>query len=311
MQALLQKLKTLAGLLAKPQQAEVPDVEEPRPASGFMSAKVAPAAMSLAMVAAATAALFAAKGILPLLNLVSIVYLVPVLVAATRWGLAPAVLSAFAGAAAADFFFYPPLFSFEIGDTQNLADLAIFLIIAGVTSHYAARLKRKSDSLRHSRRELRSLYAFSRRLAACFTVPDLIAATGNYLSETLGRRAVLVGFGETDETQPAFIPDRVWREAAAMTAAGAGETRTIHDADTQHDWLIRAASVGTAGSCSDRRPRPQPARGSRRRDPACRHRDRRGGARAGASRRRQGDRRCPIEVPGGFAARRADRDGVP
>jgi K+-sensing histidine kinase KdpD len=235
-------------LLPRPQQAEAPDVDDERPASGFMSAWVAPVAMSLAMVAVATAALFAAKGILPLLNLVSIVYLLPVLVAATQWGLAPAVLCAFAGAAAADYFFYPPLFSFEIGDAQNLADLVIFLIIAVVTSHFTSRLKRKSDSLRRSRRELRGLYAFSRRLAACFTVPDLIAATGNYLSETLGHRAVLVGFGETDEVPPAgSIPDQVWREAAAMSVAGAGETRTIHDADTRHDWLIRAASVGTAG----------------------------------------------------------------
>src|SRR5271169_5521147 len=95
------------------------------------------------------------KGILPLLNLVSIVYLLPVLVAATQWGLAPAVLCAFAVAAAADYFFYPPLYSFEIGDAQNLADLVIFLIIAVVTSHYTSRLKRKSDSLRRSRRELR------------------------------------------------------------------------------------------------------------------------------------------------------------
>jgi K+-sensing histidine kinase KdpD len=247
-EALLQKLKRFAGLRLGSHEAETPDVDDEQSASGFMSATIVPVAMSLALVAVATAGLFAAKDILPRLNLVSIVYLLPVLVAAARWGLVPAVVCAFAGAAAADYFFYPPLYSFEIGDAQNMADLVIFLIIAFVTSHYTSRLKRKSDSLARSRKELRGLYAFSRQLAACFTEPDLIAATGNYLSETLGHRAVLVGSGEAGEAPPGSgVPDQVRREAAAMTAAGTGVTRTIRDADTHHDWLIRAVSAGTVG----------------------------------------------------------------
>jgi K+-sensing histidine kinase KdpD len=166
-----------------------------------------------------------------------------VLFAATRWGLLPAVVAAFAGAAAADYLFYPPLYSFAIGDTQNIADLVIFLIIAFVTSHYMTRLRRRSDSLARSRRELRSLYAFSCQLAACFTVPDLVAATGNYLSEALGHRTILVG---PDEEAPAAVPDHVWREAVATAAAGPGATRTIHDPDTRQDWLVRAVSIGSA-----------------------------------------------------------------
>ena len=212
---------------------------------GLMARTVVPVAASLGLVAIATAALFAGRSILPLVNLVSIVYLLPVLFAATRWGLLPALVCAFAGAAAADYLFYPPIYSFAIGDTQNIADLAVFLIIAFVTSHYMARLRRRSESLARSRRELRSLYAFSCQLAACFTVPDLVAATGNYLSETLGHRTVLVG---PDDEAPAAepVPDHVWREAVAAATAGAGATRTIHDPATRQDWLVRAVSIGSA-----------------------------------------------------------------
>jgi K+-sensing histidine kinase KdpD len=220
-------------------------IEDTPPASGSMARTVVPVAASLALVAIATVALFAGRNILPLVNLVSIVYLLPVLFAATRWGLLPAVVSAFAGAAAADYLFYPPLYSFEIGDTQNIADLAVFLIIAFVTSHYMSRLRRRSESLARSRRELRGLYAFSCQLAACFTVPDLVAATGNYLSETLGHRTILVG---RDEEAPAAgpVPAHVWREALATAVAGAGVTRTLHDPDTRQDWLVRAVSIGSA-----------------------------------------------------------------
>jgi K+-sensing histidine kinase KdpD len=241
-------LRRLNSLIDASDEADPADFDDEPAVAGFMSATVVPVVTSLVMVAVATAALFTAKGLLPLVNLVSIVYLLPVLAAATQWGLLPAVVCAFAGAAAADYFFYPPLYSFEIGDTQNIADLVIFLIIAFVTSHYMARLKRRSDSLRRSRREVRRLYAFSCRLAACFTVPDLIAATSGYLSETLGHRTILIGSGEVDAaTSVGSVPEHVWREAAAMTVAGAGATRTIHDADTRHDWLIRAVSIGTAG----------------------------------------------------------------
>jgi K+-sensing histidine kinase KdpD len=247
--AVLQKLISLAGWRdGARREAEALDIDDAPPVAGFVSATVVPFGLSLAMVAVATAVLFAASDVLPHLNLVSIVYLLPVLVAAARWGLMPALVCAFAGAAGADYFFYPPLYSFEIGDTQNVADLAIFLIIAVVTSSYTARLRRETDNLRRSRKEVRGLYAFSRQLAACFTVPDLIAAAGSYLSETLGHRAVLVDFGEVDRA-PSGVPERVWQEAAAMIAAGAGVTRTIGDAGTSNepnDWLIRVVTVGSA-----------------------------------------------------------------
>jgi two-component system, OmpR family, sensor histidine kinase KdpD len=240
----LTRLKSLFTSGAGWRHGDDVEIEDQPPAPGLLARTVIPIAASLGLVAIATVILLAARSILPLVNLVSIVYLAPVLIAATRWGLLPAVVCAFAGAAAADYLFYPPLYSFAIGDTQNIADLAVFLIIAFVTSHYMTRLRRRSESLVRSRRELRSLYAFSCQLAACFTVPDLIAATGNYLSEALGHRTILVDL-ETEAPTIDPVPDHVWREAVATAAAGPGATRTIHDPDTHQDWLVRAVSIGS------------------------------------------------------------------
>jgi K+-sensing histidine kinase KdpD len=240
----LARLKSLFTSGAGWRRSDDVEIEDAPPASGLLARTVIPIAASLGLVAIATVILLAASSILPLVNLVSIIYLAPVLIAATRWGLLPAVVCAFAGAAAADYLFYPPLYSFAIGDTQNIADLAVFLIIAFVTSHYMTRLRRRSESLARSRRELRSLYAFSCQLAACFTVPDLIAATGNYLSEALGHRTILVGL-DAEAPTAVPVPDHVWREAVATAAAGPGATRTIHDPDTHQDWLVRAVSIGS------------------------------------------------------------------
>src|SRR5581483_7405965 len=67
-----------------------------------------PYVASLASVAAITVLLHVADTLFDLEH-VAFAYLVPVIVAATRWGVMPAVFSGVAGAAASAFFFYPPL----------------------------------------------------------------------------------------------------------------------------------------------------------------------------------------------------------
>ena len=66
----------------------------------------------------------------------------------------------------------------------------LFLVVALVSSNLASRLRRETETLRQREKEIQNLYEFSRRLAACFTVSDLISAIQNYLSRTLGQQAV-------------------------------------------------------------------------------------------------------------------------
>lgn len=191
------------------------------------------------MVATATAVLFTVSGRLAAINLVSIVYLVPVMLAALRWGIWPGLLAAIAGALAADFFFYPPLYSFWIGDTQHIADLLIFLIIALVIGKLAA-------DLRERKRELNDLYGYSRQLAACFTTSDLIAATRDYLSKCLGRPTLLLERASLDKesTEAAGVSMLVRRKAQLALSHNGAAAHTIFDEATRHIWLARAVSLG-------------------------------------------------------------------
>jgi two-component system sensor histidine kinase KdpD len=217
-------------------------------APGFARTRIVPLAITLALVGLATITLFVLQDLFDLLNLVSIIYLIPVVIAALRWGTLPAITAALAGAAGADFFFYPPLFSFQIGDTQNIADLVVFLIVALVTGNLAARLKREANSLRQHEQEIRELYAFSQQLAACFTVSDLTQATQEFLSESLGRRAFLLGALDVDResSDRDAIPQQVRQAAAALIANGEAQTRTIVDGPPRQVWLVRGVSLGTA-----------------------------------------------------------------
>ena len=62
------------------------------------------------------------------------VYLLPTVVMAMHYGGTVAVLTSFASALAAAYFFFPPKFSFFIADPLNVAELGFFLLLAVVAS---------------------------------------------------------------------------------------------------------------------------------------------------------------------------------
>jgi two-component system sensor histidine kinase KdpD len=101
----------------------------------------------LVLTAAVTACLLGVTSVVEL-NHVSIVYLIPVLIAAVRWGVVAGIISALAGVAASAFFFYPPIYSIHVSDPQQVVDLALFLVVAVVTSHLAANVRSREHELR-------------------------------------------------------------------------------------------------------------------------------------------------------------------
>jgi K+-sensing histidine kinase KdpD len=214
-----------------------------RPVSLRFLAKVAlPLLKALACVALATAALLLLDRLLPF-NLFPIVYLIPVVIAATRWGTWPAIVAAVAGGGAADFLFFTPFYSFSIDDPQEVIDLLLFLFVALVSSHLASRLRNEKETLKQRETELQHLYEFSRRLTACFTIPDLIAAIQDHLARTIGQQALFFvartdGYLETSEA--GIVPKEVEERIGSMIARIGLSAYTIFDAPTQSAWLLRA-----------------------------------------------------------------------
>jgi two-component system, OmpR family, sensor histidine kinase KdpD len=208
---------------------------------------VLPLLMSLISVGLVTAVLLPLEKAVAA-NLVPIAYLIPVIVAATRWGIWPATLTSIAGTAAADFFFFPPLYTFRVDDPQEVIDLLVFLAVALVISSLASRLREETEAVRDREAEILQLYEFSRRLAACFTVSDLIAAIENYLSRTLGHQAVFYAARADGHFEPpewGSVPKQVEDRIAAMFAIIGGTSHTIVDEATQNVWLLRTASSET------------------------------------------------------------------
>jgi K+-sensing histidine kinase KdpD len=215
-----------------------------------IAANAIPLVATLALVWLATISLVVINYFVPF-NLVSLLYMLPVVVAATQWGVVPGIVAAVAGAAAADFFFYPPLYTFWIRDPQDVIDLILYLLIALVTSNLAARLKNEAVSLRRREREIGELHAFSQGLATCLTSRDLIFAVQDYLSNALRYRAVLIATAPDDQApnDDAAVPEEIRRAAAKLIAADTpvvdssatdpSRVSAVVDSQSGKTWLVR------------------------------------------------------------------------
>lgn len=215
-----------------------------------LAANAVPIAVTLTLVWLDTISLIVFNSFIPL-NLIPLVYMLPVIVAATHGGIVPGIVAAVAGAAAADFFFYPPLYSFWLQKPQDIVDLLLYLLVAIVTSNLAARLKNEADTLSRREKEISELHAFSQGLATCLTSHDLIFAVQDYLSNTLRHRAVLIAteHGDRGDTHPddTAVPKEIRQQAVSLIAAKAAHASTIVEPQTGKAWLVRVISPEILG----------------------------------------------------------------
>jgi K+-sensing histidine kinase KdpD len=214
----------------------------------FLQTGVLPLVTSLLYVGLATAALLLLDEPRAL-SLAPISYLIPVIIAATRWGIWPATLASIASTGAIDFFFTTPRYSFWMDHPQEVVDLLVFLTVALVSGNLASRLRRETETLRQRENEIQRLYEFSRLLAACFTMSDLISAIQNYLSRALGQQAVFFAAtadGRFDPAESSSVPKLVQETVASMTAKIGLAPCAIVEEPTQDVWLLGPVCSETA-----------------------------------------------------------------
>ena len=177
----------------------------------------------------------------------TVAYLIPVLIAAIRWGLLASLVAAVCGVLASTYFFFPPLYSFEIREPEEVINLILFVFTAILVSQLASRLKRQLELSRQREIDLRDLYAFSRRLAGAFDVSDIHAAIEDHLTAVLQREAVWFGgtrdAGSTRHRADIKVPAAVLAEVSAVTSGrhDCATARTVQQGGEV--WLVRAVST--------------------------------------------------------------------
>ncbi len=86
-----------------------------------------------------------------------VLFLAAVVTSATLLGFWPSAFAAVLSVAASSYFFYPPIYSFRVADVQNIADLAVFVIVAALTSRLAANVHAQALEARRKQETVAAL----------------------------------------------------------------------------------------------------------------------------------------------------------
>jgi two-component system sensor histidine kinase KdpD len=180
---------------------------------------------------ALTTALAAAAGVFIdrqiVLPNVSLVFVVPVLVAAARHGLVPSLWVSALSVLSYNFFFLPPLYEFTINDPANVLALFFFMFVAVAASALAARTRWQAEVARREAHTTAELYAFSRKIAGVTDLYDLLWIVVSQVARLLNVEAVILmpgnqpqgeGGGGLLESRAAFPPDSNFTEADLAAA---------------------------------------------------------------------------------------------
>ena len=145
--------------------------------------------------------------------------LTAVVAVAVRLGLGPSLAAVVAASLAYNFFFLPPVYTFTIADPTNVAAFLLFTLVAVLVSNLAARSRKAAVIAQARAGATERLYGFSRKLAACASLDDVLWATSAQVAAMLKVRVVLLLPEGPAVTVRAGYPPEDRLEAADLAAA--------------------------------------------------------------------------------------------
>ncbi len=126
-----------------------------------------------------------------LLNVV-MVYLLGVMLIASRYGRGPSMLASALSVAAFDFFFVPPQYTFAVSDIRYVVTFAVMFLVGIVISSLAASLRTQAKVAGYREKRAASLYAISRELAAARTEGEIVRAAVGHIGAEFGGQCTIL-----------------------------------------------------------------------------------------------------------------------
>ncbi|MEH3108128.1 MAG: sensor histidine kinase KdpD [Sphingomonas fennica] len=206
-------------------------------------------AITTALVAGVTGLAGALFRILDLGN-VALLYLLPVMAAASLFGLRTGLYAGIASSLAYNFFFLPPTGTLTVSNPENLVSIVVLLGIAVATSQLTARVRAQADLAAASARTNATLAGFLRQIAGVNDRDVAAQMICDDVRRLLDVQVVLLGRGDGPDLQilaasdPAYRLDTMDNAAAGWafdtgSAAGRGSGTLAAS-----DWLFQPMKAG-------------------------------------------------------------------
>lgn len=121
---------------------------------------------------------------------ISLVYLIPVLVLAARYGSGPAALASVLAFLAYDFFFIPPLYLLTVNEPTEWLSLSALLAVSLVAGQLTAAVRANARQALQSQQRTATLYALAELIASSQDYESLLSALARRVLEVFGPAGV-------------------------------------------------------------------------------------------------------------------------
>lgn len=116
----------------------------------------------------------------------AMVFLLGVILVATRLGVGPSVLASVLSVALFDFVFVPPHLTFRVSDSQYLITFVVMLVVALLTSNLAARVRREARRAREAQQRTEAMAELTMDLARARDARAVAEVAVRHLSDRYG-----------------------------------------------------------------------------------------------------------------------------
>lgn len=221
--------------------------------------------LAFGVIAVVTGLLFSLREVLDT-TLVALLYLLPLGLITSYWGLGPGITGAVVAFLAFNYFFIPPYYNFLVHRPTDVVILVIFLIVAIVISQLVGRMKDGLAAATAREREATQLYELSTALSGLKdgnTILKTLAEQVRDVSKCEAVEIVISGthpaaFRLPETGAPGRPPDlalplqlahqplgeiRVWRDSPALTP---GEKRILRTFASQGALALERARLAQA-----------------------------------------------------------------
>jgi two-component system sensor histidine kinase KdpD len=122
----------------------------------------------------------------------AMLYLLGVLIVASRLPRRPSLFAAVASVAALEFFFVPPQLTFAVSDLRYIVTFAVMLAVALLVSTFTVRLREQAEEARQRERRTASLYAMGRQFVIETGVAEIARVAVGHVRDLLGVEAIVL-----------------------------------------------------------------------------------------------------------------------
>ena len=147
------------------------------------------AAIAMTAVATALAVIVDSKVTIPNLSLL---FVVPVIIAGLSFGLGPSLCSAVVGALAFNFFLTEPRYSLAVDDAANIWAIGLLFVVGLITSGVAFTSRQRATEATRSRRQVGVLQGYSRDVVAADNTKAIVSITAQALAALFQVPAVVM-----------------------------------------------------------------------------------------------------------------------